>query len=95
MEPDQLLIRDYVLAVIKLGSSRSGVFRYKTKIHKTSLGTRPRYTRLCSSWRRSSKSSAGYVAILFPTTLGRGATKLSLRCNIRCALVFWKSGWRG
>ena len=29
-----LTLRDYVLAIIKLGSSRDGVFRYKTKIHK-------------------------------------------------------------
>ena len=36
MEPDQLSIiaRDCVLAAVKLGS-RSGIFRYKTKIHKT------------------------------------------------------------
>jgi uncharacterized protein YwgA len=29
-----LTLRDYVLAIIKLGSSRDGEFRYKTKIHK-------------------------------------------------------------
>jgi uncharacterized protein YwgA len=36
MEPDQLSIiaRDCVLAAVKLGS-RGGIFRYKTKIHKT------------------------------------------------------------
>jgi uncharacterized protein YwgA len=29
-----LTLRDYVLAIIKLGSSRDGEFRYKTRIHK-------------------------------------------------------------
>jgi len=29
-----LTLRDYVLAIIKLGSSRDGVFRYKTRVHK-------------------------------------------------------------
>lgn len=27
-------LRDYVLAIIKLGSSRDGEFRYKTRVHK-------------------------------------------------------------
>ncbi len=33
MELDSMVVRDYVLAVIKLGSRR-GVFQYKTRIHK-------------------------------------------------------------
>ena len=51
MEPDQLLIRDYVLAAIKLGSSRSGVFRYKTKIHKILFILAQEFEEL--SWLRS------------------------------------------
>jgi len=52
MEPDQLweAVRDYVLVAVKLGSRR-GVFRYKTRIHKTLFILAQEFEEL--SWLRS------------------------------------------
>ncbi len=46
-----LTLRDYVLAIIKLGSSRDGEFRYKTKIHKILFILAQEFEEL--SWLRS------------------------------------------
>jgi len=75
MEPDQLweAVRDYVLVAVKLGSRR-GVF------------TRPGYIRRCSSWRRSSKSSAGYAMTSFRTTSCRGV-EFTIRKLVRLGLL--------
>ncbi len=50
MELDSRVVRDYVLAVIRLGS-RGGVFRYKTKIHKTLFVLAQEFEEL--SWLRN------------------------------------------
>jgi hypothetical protein len=51
MEPDRsLIVRDYVLAVVKLGT-RGGVFRYKTRVHKVLFVLAQEFEEL--SWLRS------------------------------------------
>jgi len=51
MESDRsAAVRDYVLAVVKLGS-RGGVFRYKTRIHKTLFVLAQEFEEL--SWLRN------------------------------------------